>query len=442
MITLIKNGSVWIDGKFLDANILTDENGKIAKICPTGEESSQSFQKVIDAKGCLVLPGGIDAHAHIEDGAETFFEGSCAAAAGGITTVIDMPPFHLCSTPSGLHKRMKAASQACVTDFSTHGGIVVDLTDLEQMDGVAEEGAAGFKVFMPADPPVSREVLWKAIQTAAKTGLRMVIHAEESACLESDVDWSNPLGFANARPPVAENGATAFILEMALAAGAPVHICHVSSGRTAELIDQYQGWGADVTAETTPHFLIFEINDFTKYGARIKTTPPIREKEDTEILWQALADGVIDMVVSDHFLGELPNPDEAVSFEDKGAGIAGLEVSLPLLFHTGVHGGKISIERFIEVTSKRPAEIFGLDYRKGKIAAGMDADLVIFDTESEWVVKSVGQFSRAVGLPYTGWQLKGKVTRTLVRGKEVWNGKSILAEKGSGIFIGRNQSTI
>jgi allantoinase len=437
MKMIIENGSIWMDGALRQLNVNIDDTGKIDDLTPAVPEKGRTLKKVIDAKDCLVLPGGIDAHAHIEDGAERFFPGSCAAAAGGITTVVDMPPFHVCASPAGLRDRMKIASQECVTDFCTHGGIVVELEDLIQMEGIASEGAAGFKVFMPANPPVSRKVLWEAVQTAARTGLRMLVHAEEPACLEAEVDWTDPLGFANARPPVAETSAAAFVLEMALAAGAPVHICHVSSGRTADLIDQYRAWGADVTAETTPHFLIFEKDDFLKLGARLKTTPPLRNVADTKILWQALADGVINIVVSDHYLGELPSPEKEATFEDKQAGIAGMEVSLPLLYATGVQGGKISMARFVQVVAERPAEIFGFDWRKGKIHKGMDADLVIFDPNKEWTVSSIGDFSRSSTLPYEGWHIKGKIVSTLVRGTEVWDGESILASKGSGTYITR-----
>jgi len=232
MATLVTNGNVWIDGKFRKVDLEIDSAGKIASVKDLAEKVDGDFENVIDAEDHLVLPGGIDAHAHTEDGAETFFNGSCAAAVGGITTVIDMPPFHVCSTPAGLKNRMKMADKACVVDFCTHGGIVINQEDLVEMEGVAKEGAAGFKIFMPSEPPVTREVLWNAVKTAARTGLRLVIHAEESACLETDVNWSDPMGFANARPPVAETAAAAFVLEMALAAGAPIHICHVSSAST------------------------------------------------------------------------------------------------------------------------------------------------------------------------------------------------------------------
>lgn len=437
MIRLIKNGRVWADGRLQDVDLLITAEGKIAALTEKPVDSTQFGDGVIDAAGCLLLPGGIDVHAHLEDGAETYYPASCAAAVGGITTVVDMPPFHVCSTPQGMRERMKLADKECVVDFGTHGGIVVDLSDLVEMAAVAKEGAAGFKVFMPAEPPVSREVLWGAVQTAAKTGLRLVIHAEESTCLEKEVNWADPLGFANARPAVAEEAAAAFLLEMAYAAGAPIHICHVSSGRTAELIDHYRSLGADVTAETTPHFLIFEKADFREYGARLKTTPPLREKRDTEILWQALADGVIDTVVSDHYLGELPREGAQVPFEEKEAGIAGLEVSLPVLYHKAVHERGWTLDQLIKVVAENPARIFGFDDRKGKIAPGMDADLVILNPDQDYVVRKCGAFSRAVSLPYEGWLLKGKINHTIVRGVDIWNGDSIQVKKGAGRYVAR-----
>lgn len=437
MKTRITKGRIWLEGRLQEMDILIDASGKIKKILPPHEVNNQPAKNIIDAQNNLVLPGSIDAHAHIQDGAETFYPGSCAAAAGGVTTVVDMPPFHVCSTAPGLLSRMKTASEECVTDFSSHGGIVVQMDDLTHMHEVTKAGAAGFKLFMPAAPPVTREVMWQAVQTAAKTGLRLVVHAEESACFETEVDWSDPMGFANARPPVAESSAAAFLLDMADAAGAPIHICHVSSGRTAELIARYRAKGTDVTAETTPHFLIFHKEDFNELGACLKTTPPLRDVEDNEILWQALSDGVIDMVISDHFLGELPQANKNISFEEKGAGIAGLEISMPLLYHHGVHEGRLSLKRFVEVTAERPAEVFGFGWCKGTIKPGMDADLVILDPNGKTNVSVCGNFSRALTLPYNGWQLTGKVKHTFVRGIEVWNGDTILAEKGTGRFIAR-----
>ncbi len=437
MTMIIRNGKVWVDNQLRLVDLVVSADGKIAGLCDESLKHPEKAGHVFDAKGCLVLPGGIDAHAHIQDGAETFYEGSCAAAAGGITTVIDMPPLSAITNLENLAARAAQAGESCVVDFGTHAGIVVGLEDLADLDAVTEAGVAGFKIFMPTNPPVSRDVLWQAVQVAARTGLRLLLHAEEPACIAPAIDWADPQGFANARPPVAEHAATAFVLEMALAAGAPVHICHISSARTADLVDQYRCWGVDVTSETTLHFLLFNKADFTRYGASLKTTPPLRETGNSEVLWQALADGVIDFVVSDHFLGERLRPGQQVGLKEKAAGIAGLELSLPLLYHTGVHTHKLDLQRFVQVTASAPAEIYGYQHRKGSITPGMDADLVIFDPDEEWVVEPLGKFSRAAGSPYHDWRLKGRVKHTFVRGVEIWNGESILVDQPEAQFVKR-----
>jgi allantoinase len=323
-----------------------------------------------------------------------------------------------------------------VIDFGLGGGIVVSYDDLNELQAVAEFGAPYFKVFMPADPPVDTALLWASVQVAARTGLRLALHAEETACLDPSVAWDNPRGFAQARPLVAETSATAQVLEMALAAGAPVHICHVSAGRTADLIDSYRGWGAEVTAETTPHFLIFEESDFERLGSRLKTTPPLRQAADCDLLWQALRDGVLGAVVSDHYLGDLPVPGKAVKgMREREAGIAGLEVSLPLLYDAAVGQGRLSLQRFVEVTSQGPSRISGFDFCKGSIATGMDADLVIFDPQADWT-PAVVPFSRLSETPYEDRKMRGRVEYTIVRGATVWDGKEICAAQGTGKYIG------
>jgi dihydroorotase-like cyclic amidohydrolase len=329
-----------------------------------------------------------------------------------------------------------------VIDFGLGAGIVVSQADLQDLQEAAEFGSPYFKVFMPSEPPVDTALLWQAVKAAAHTGLRLAIHAEETACLESEVDWKDPLGFAKSRPVVAEVSAAAQVLEMARAAGAPLHICHVSAGRTCELIDQYRGWGVDVTAETTPHYLIFDESEFIRQGARVKTTPPLRHPQDVEALWQALAEGIIDAVVSDHYLGMLPTTGRPEpGLRESEAGIAGLEFSMPLLFDVGVSKGRISLERFVECTSLNPARILGYSHRKGCIAPGMDADLVILDPQVVWTAAVVGPFSRAAWSPYTGRAIQGFIRRTLVRGETVWDSETICVRGGSGQFVESHPST-
>jgi dihydroorotase len=428
---IINNGKVWLDGALHETNIYI-EDGKIIDFHPAGKNIRDS-SPIINASNCYIFPGGVDIHAHIQDGAETFFYGSSSAVKGGITTVLDMPPFKTVTNRKQCEHRIQWGEGECVSDFGLTGGIIIDIEDLECLDEICGCGVRQFKVFMLSNP--SMEVLWKSVQLAAKSGLRLVVHMEEPALLK-EVDWNDPLGFPKANPPEAENTAVAHMLEMARSAGAPIHVCHVSSARTVELIDQYKGWGTDVTAETAPHYLILNEKAFFTQPDRVVVTPALRKERDNVVLWQALEDGVIDAIISDHFLGALPDPTrESPSAKDGEPGIAGLETTIPLLFDQGVTTGKISLKRFIETLSTTPAKLAGIGDRKGKIEKGMDADLVIFNPEKIWEVHDLGEGSRISTLPYEGWLIKGKVEKTLVRGKVVWDGKKIVCEPGWGKYV-------
>ena len=436
----IDNALIWT-GERLEALSLLLEGEKITGLVEPRLSIELPADQVVDAQDCWVLPGGVDLHVHVSDGAETFFPGSCCAAAGGITTVFDMAPFHACVTASQFKAKVKQAEREMVTDFGLVAGIVINEEDLENLEELARLGAAYFKVFMPSDPPVSARTLWKAAQTAAHTGLRMGLHAEETACLESIYDWNNPLAFPHSRPAVVESCAVAQLLEMARAAGAPVHICHVSAGRTTELIADAIAHGVDVTAETAAHYLVLDETAFAEQGPRVKTTPPLRTQLDNQALWQALAEGVIDAIASDHYTENLqPAPRDPALIEKAAAGIAGLELSLPLIFSYGVQAGRISLQRFVQAVSLKPAQIANVDDRKGRITPGYDADLTLWDPLGEWSVgaettKSQGIFSRVEATPYVGWELRGRIRQTWLRGQCVWDGQNIQAQPGQGQWI-------
>jgi len=432
---VIVNGLTWYENQLRPADILVTSEGLIGAISQPGQIRAYMGTQQVDAQGKWILPGAIDLHAHLQDGTENFFPGSCAAASGGVTTFVDMPPFHVCTTAQGARGRVNLADAESVIDFCQGGGIVVSVHDLADMASLKKMGLPYFKVFMPADPPVDAALLWRAVQFAAKYGLRMAIHVEEAGCFEEPVNWNDPLGFVNSRPVVAETSAAAQVLAMARAAGAPVHICHVSSGITAELIDWYKSHGVDVTAETCPHFLILDESAFLTYGSRVKTTPPLRKAQDCQLLWQALNDGVIDAVASDHYLSEDPSASLTPDLEQKEGGIAGIELTLALLYQAGIYEGRLSLERFVQVLSIAPACIAGICGRKGSISPGKDADLVIFDPDQEWEVQPFHKDSRITTTPYQGWKLKGKVLSTLVRGNVVWDGKKICVDKGFGEWV-------
>ncbi len=433
MKVVIKNGLVWSAGQLGYLDLLIDDQGRIEQLAAPGNLVVNGDARHIDATGMTLLPGMIDIHAHLKDGAETFHGGTCAAARGGVTTVIDMPPPKCVIDENSFTARKKLAERECVTDFGFTGGIITEEEDLGNLSELARLGVAQFKLFMLSRPPVS--LIWKSVQAAAASGVRFTVHAEEPACLDA-VDWTDPLGFPRANPPVAENVAAAQVMEMARAAGAPLHICHVSSGRTVDLIDAYRGWGTDVTAETTPHYLLLDETSFQKDPGRVLATPALRKAEDRNRLWDGLRDGVLDALISDHYLGALPTPDiKKPPLSSQEPGIPGLEIMMPLMYHAAIIEKRMTLGRFVEVASERPAQLMKIGHKKGSIAVGMDADLVILNTGKTWKLSPEAEGSLIGILPYEGWELGCRVEMTLVRGNTIWDGRQILAEKGTGHYL-------
>lgn len=434
MKTRVENAQVWSENELRPLSLIVDDE-KISRLIDPVDAKTVHVDQVIDATGMWVLPGGVDYHVHISEGAETFQDGSRCAAAGGITTVLDMAPFHACITVDQMVKKASSGEAACVIDFGLIAGIAIENSDLIHLDDVSEAGAAYFKVFQPAEPPVSTETLWRSVQTAAKTGLRLGLHAEDPSCFIPESDENNPLSFPHSRPPVAETSVVAQILEMARAAGAPIHICHVSTGRTAELVAWGKTHGVDVTCETPPHFLLLDESAFSKYGARVKTTPPLRTNSDNQQLWKALEEGVIDAIACDHYTENLiPVSSDPMLIRSAAAGIAGLETSLPLMMDA-ILKGKLSLRRFVEASAIKPARLAGIDHAKGSLRPGMDADFTIWNPQGKWKVQRSEKFSRLATTPYLDWELQGSITQTWVRGEQVWDGETIQKASGYGKWI-------
>lgn len=427
----IDNARVWTGTGLQQLSIMLNGEKIAALIQPEDAQGSHA-DEVVNAGGMWILPGGIDLHTHISEADETFLRGTSCAASGGITTVFDMAPFHACITAEQLQQKTVEAEANSVIDVGLIGGIVIENSDLDHMDELAEAGTAFFKIFQPAEPSVSTETIWKAVQTAAHTGMRLVLHAEDPSFLLPLGDPHDPLSFPHSRPAVAETSVVAQVIDMARAAGAPIHICHISTGRTAELVARGKAHGVAVTCETTPHYLLLNETDFAVYGARVKTTPPLRTKRDCQELWQALECGIIDAIISDHYTeSSTPLPMGAEFIPDAAAGIAGLELSLPLILHE-VLQGNLSLQRFVEATVIVPAQLAGISTLKGIILPGMDADLTFWDPEASWLVAPAAEFSRIDTTPFAGRILNGHITQTWVRGKQVWDGSKIQATPGYG----------
>ncbi|SDF72340.1 allantoinase AllB [Klenkia brasiliensis] len=375
----------------------------------------------------VLLPGLVDSHVHVNEPGRTEWEGFAsatrAAAAGGITTVVDMPLNSIppTTTLDGLAaKRSVAAGQVSV-DVAFWGGAVPGNTG--ELRPMLDAGVVGFKCFLldsgvPEFPPLDdaglREVL---TELAAVDGL-LIAHCEDEATIEAapDPDGRSYAGFLASRPPAAEETAIARLLAAAADTGARVHVVHLADAGALPLLRRARADGVRVTVETCPHYLTFAADEVPDGDTAYKCCPPIREAAHREALWQALADGDVDLVVSDHSpcTPELKRLDVG-DFGLAWGGIAGLQVTLPAVW-TGARARGLGLGRVVELMSAAPAALAGLP-AKGGIAVGKDADLVAFAPDA---VATVGRLEhRNPVTPYTGRELTGVVRRVWLRGGPV-----------------------
>ncbi|MFW5992125.1 MAG: dihydroorotase, partial [Halanaerobiaceae bacterium] len=412
MKTLIENGKVFIDNKLTEINMLI-ENGKItARDC-----KEFSADRVLDVKGNYILPGAVDAHAHLTypEGEETFYTGTCAAAAGGYTTVVDMNHPSSCTTKEDYVEKKEECSSQAVVDFGLCSGIAIEEEDLQELAELKSLGTPYLKLFMPLQPDY--DYIYRTLVACKEAGIIPGIHAEDMQLIDHfsrNMNWQQAVSFVNSRPPVTEEMATAAILELARTAGTPVHFCHTSSAETAVIIKTArEERGIRATTEIQPHYLILDDSYFSTLGPYVKTTPPIRNRETKKLLWKQLQQGDIDFISSDHFYCPQQKKEEGqADIRRAPGGIPGIEHGFSLLYHYGVEAGKISLARLVELMSEKPARFCGMYPRKGSLKTSTDADFIIFDPEKEWTIRGEEMLSAAGYTPYEGWKIKGKVMKT------------------------------
>lgn len=429
--------------------------GRIAALVEAGASVAKDE---IDARGLLALPGIVDSHVHFNDPGRSDWEGwgsgSRAAAAGGTTTVLEMP---LNSIPPVLdgdsfdQKRL-AAENVSVVDFGLWGGLVdADPASLREL---SERGAVGVKAFLcdsgVADfPAIHEEDLAPALRAAADAGLIVALHCEDEALVREatarvrGTGRHDPGAWPLSRPPLVEVRAVARACAAAREAGARIHVVHLSAVEALGAIGAARDMGTDVTAETCPHYLTFDDRDLSKQGASLKCAPPIRDFRNRDGLWRALLDGKIDFVASDHS----PCPPALKESDDifgVWGGVAGAQSLLPAVFAgaTARAAGALDVRQIAGFVvwrlSARPAKRFGLWPRKGAIAQGSDADVVLFDPDREWTLDRERSHTRGVD-PYVGRSFRGKVVRTLVGGRTVYNEAETVTDRPRGRFIQRGE---
>jgi allantoinase len=385
----------------------------------------------------VLLPGLVDTHVHVNEPGRTCWEGFAtatkAAAAGGVTTIVDMPLNSLPPTidAAALELKRAAAGGQCWVDVAFWGGAVPD--NEPDRAGLHGAGVRGFKCFLadsgvPEFPPLDRAGLHRAAAQVAELGSLLLVHAEDPAHLgavggpgdpgrQGDTDYA---AFLRSRPPAAETAAIEAVIEAARRTGVRAHILHTSSADAIELLAAARSEGLAVTSETCPHYLTLAADEVPAGATEFKCCPPIRERANSDRLWAGLQAGVIDCVVSDHS----PCPPELKladtgDFANAWGGIASLQLSLPV---TWTHGrergcGPADLARWM---AERPAELAGLT-GKGRIAVGCDADLVAFAPDASFVVEPARLEHRHKLTPYAGRSLTGVVRRTWLRGHEIFN---------------------
>ncbi|TGC06776.1 dihydroorotase [Methanolobus halotolerans] len=441
---LIKNTKVFVDNYLQPAELLI-EDGKIIKIAR--QIDVQRLNEVIDAKGALTLPAGIDVHVHFREPGmvekEDWYTGSSSAAAGGVTTVIEHPN----TLPPTIDKRsfkekLKLANRKSIIDFGIYGGVTGNIEKLPELWGL---GVTAFgEIFMAESTGalnISEETLDEALSVIAELGAMACIHAEDEkirqeceSFLKNDF---SPQSHSRARPNLCEAYAVEKALKLAKKNGTQTHFCHISTFEAVGLLrkERYSGNGADssvkVTSEVTPHHLFLSTRDWDRLGSFGKMNPPLRDRRNPKMLLNALNDGTIDMVSTDH----APHTETEKDIEIKSApsGVPGVETLLPLML-VAVKRNLIPLGRMIDVTSRNPARIFGLtQHSKGVFAEGFDADLVIVDPSKISKIKGDNLHSKAGWTPFEG--MDGIFPDyTLARGDIVWDGE-ILASKGRGKFL-------
>ncbi len=377
----------------------------------------------------VLLPGLVDSHVHICEPGNTDWEGfataTLAAAAGGITSLVDMPLDSIPTTTNvaALEVKRNAADGQCHVDVGFWGGVVPG--NLGDLAPVREAGVLGFKCFLVDSgceefPPVSAEELERALAVLADVGAPLLVHAEsdEVAASLPVVHSAHYDEYLRSRPRGLENLAVAQVIEAARRTGGRAHVCHVSSSDAVPMIRSAQGDGVAVTAETCPHYLTLSADDVADGMTAFKCSPPIRERANRDQLWDALRDGVLRIVVSDHSpcTTEMKQS-EGGDFATAWGGIASLQVSLPAVW-TEARARGFSLSDVARWMADGPAELTGLT-SKGSIQAGKDADLCVFAPEEQFTVDSRRLFHRNPGTPYDGLTLFGVVRETWLRGQRV-----------------------
>jgi len=384
---------------------------------------------VVDAGESIVMPGLVDTHVHMNEPGRTEWEGfdtgTRAAAAGGVTTILDMPlnSIPATTTVNALEAKRKAAHGKSVVNVEFIGGVVPG--NVGELEGLRDAGVRAFKCFLSPSgvdefPAVSEHDLREALPVLARLGLPLMVHAEDPACLLASRGSSRKYGdYLTTRPAAAERTAIMLLTQLMARNPTPVHIVHLSSASSLDIVRTARARGLPLTVETCPHYLTFAAEEIPDGATEFKCAPPIRDKAERDALWEALIAGDIDLIASDHSPCPPEMKETEGDFFSAWGGVASLQLSLSAAW-TGARDRGLKPERIVQWMSAAPARLAGLQSRKGALAAGYDADIILWDPETRFVVDPTELLHRHKVTPYAGREMFGKVAATYVGGRRIF----------------------
>ncbi|HEX5706924.1 MAG TPA: dihydropyrimidinase [Pyrinomonadaceae bacterium] len=453
MKTLIRNGRIVTAVDDYRADVLIDGE----RVSVIGAKLEMEADTVIDAGGKLVIPGGIDPHTHMElpfggtESSDDFRTGTIAAAHGGTTSIIDFAvQYKGESLIQGLDNWHKKAEGKCAIDYGFHL-ITTELEDnqIEEMHALMDEGVTSFKLFMayPGVFLVDDATIFRAMSAAGERGGLICMHAENGIVINEIIKRALAQGrtapkyHALTRPTRAEAEGVHRAIAIAEMAESPVYIVHLSCADALDQVREARDRGLSAFAETCPQYLFLSVDDYGEgfEGAKYVMTPPLREQWNQAELWKGLKSDDLQVISTDHCPFCMKEQKELGrdDFTKIPNGAPGVEHRMSLIYHGGVVEQRISLNRFVELTSTAAAKMFGLFPRKGTIAVGSDADIVVFDPEADQVISASTHHMNVDYSAYEGRRLKGAVDTVLSRGRVVVEGGEFKGKSGDGQFLKR-----
>lgn len=435
----VQRGDAW---KLQDVHIA---NGKIVAIADPSK-ATQSVRR-LDMGNAYLIPGMVDAHVHsLSHPGEGVAASTRSAAAGGVTTIVEMP-FDL-TGPINTVERIKVkrdlVENDAFVDVAMMGTLAPD-GGWRAAEAISNAGAVGFKVSLfntdaARFPRIDDAELRNVMAATGGAGRTVAVHAENNEIVQAmlAIEKANnpfdPKAHVRSRPPVSETMGVLTALEIAFEQSAKLHLCHLSLPRSVDLVNWYRANGLDVTLETCPHYLTFTEEDHDAQRGRLKINPPLRKPADRDGMWDRLTAGKIDVVSSDH----APWPTEYKDHEGifaNHSGAPGVQTSMAITLSAALDRGTEAFNAAVKSLTSTPADRFGVGHAKGRIDVGFDADIAVFDPTTAWDIDADDMFSNAGWTPYQGMKTSGRVTTTISRGDVVWNGTELLGELGRGAVV-------